>query len=107
MIYELRIYRPAEGRAEALKRRFVDRTLPFFSRHGIEVLGVFEPKEGSDRIVYVTRFADDERRTEAWAAFQADPEWKAIKAESETAGPLIQEQTVLVLDPVVAGLMLG
>ncbi len=92
MIYEIRVYEPAEGRAEAMRARFEREVLPhFFPRHGIEVLGVFtSPGVGS--LTYITRFANEEARQRAWAAFGADPEWKAVKAKSEVDGPLLREQ---------------
>ena len=37
----------------------------------------------------------------------ADPEWLAVKAASETDGPLLKNQIVSVLSPAIAGLPLG
>jgi hypothetical protein len=107
MIYEIRTYEPAEGRSERLKRRFVEQTLPLIKRHGIDVIGVFEPQEGRERLMYVTRFSDEATRTKAWAGFQNDPDWKAAKAQSEADGPLLANQTVTVLDPLIAGFALS
>lgn len=107
MVYELRIYQPAEGRADALRQRFLDHTLRIFEKHGIEALGVFSPNEGSDRLVYMTRFADEAARKAAWAGFGSDPEWKDVKTKSETSGPLLKEQSVMVLDPLVAERLLS
>ena len=51
--------------------------------------------------------ADEATRQKAWASFGADPEWTAVKAASETKGPLLKSQQVSVLSPAVAGLLLG
>ncbi len=108
MIYEIRVYEAAEGRADAMRRRFCDKVAPhFFPRHGIELLGVFTAPVEDGRLTYMTRFADEDARKKAWASFAADPEWAAVKASSETGGPLLKNQIVSVLSPVIPGLPLG
>ena len=108
MIYEIRVYEPAEGCAPALRRRFLDEVAAkFFPRHGIELLGVFTASVDDGRLTYMTRFADEAARKKAWVSFGADPEWAAVKAASETNGPLLKNQVVSVLSPALAGLLLG
>ena len=46
--------------------------------------------------------ATEQSRREAeknWAAFQADPEWKKVKAESEAHGPLVDHIDRYFMDP--------
>ena len=108
MIYEIRVYEAAEGRADAMRRRFYDNVASrFFPRHGIELVGAFTEPVEDGRLTYMTRFADEDARKKAWASFAADPEWAAVKAASETDGPLLKQQTVSVLSPAIAGLPLG
>ena len=107
MIYEIRIYEAADGRAEAMRARFKEHVVPRLSRHGIELLGVFEAPSEDGRLTYLTRFNSEDDRTKAWAGFGADEEWRAIKAASERNGPLLKQQSVSVLSPAVAGLLLG
>lgn len=108
MIYEIRVYEAAEGRADAMRRRFRDNVATqFFPRHGIELVGAFAAPVEDGRLTYMTRFANEDARKKAWASFAADPEWAAVKAASETEGPLLKNQTVSVLSPTVAGLLLG
>jgi hypothetical protein len=108
LIYEIRVYEAAEGRAAAMRRRFVDEVAAkFFPRHGIELIGVFTAPVEDGRLTYLTRFADEDARQKAWASFGADPEWAAVKAASETNGPLLKSQQVSVLSPALAGLLLG
>ncbi len=108
MIYEIRVYEAAEGRADAMRRRFRDDVATrFFPRHGIELVGVFTAPAEDGRLTYMTRFADEDARKKAWAAFGADPEWAAVKTASETEGPLLKNQIVSVLSPAMAGLPLG
>ena len=108
MIYEIRVYEAAEGRADAMRRRFYDNVATrFFPRHGIELLGAFAASVDDGRLTYMTRFANEDARKKAWASFAADPEWAAVKAVSETDGPLLKNQIVSVLSPAIAGLPLG
>jgi hypothetical protein len=108
LIYEIRVYEAAEGRADAMRRRFYDNVaIRFFPRHGIELLGAFTASVDDWRLTYMTRFADEDARKKAWASFAADPEWAAVKAASENDGPLLKNQIVSVLSPAIAGLPLG
>ena len=108
LIYEIRVYEAAEGRADAMRRRFCDNVATkFFPRHGIELMGVFTAPAEDGRLTYMTCFADEDARKKAWAAFGADPEWAALKAASETEGPLLKNQIISVLSPAMAGLPLG
>jgi len=107
VIYEIRVYEASDGKAEAMKGRFKNEVVKRFPHHGIELLGVFESATEASRLTYLTRFKSEDDRTNAWAAFGADPEWRAIKAASEVNGPLLKNQTVSVLAPAVAGLLLA
>jgi hypothetical protein len=106
VIYEIRVYEAFEGKADAMKARFKGEVIKRFSVHGIELLGVFESKTDA-RLTYLTRFKSEEDRTTAWAAFAADPEWRAVKAATEVDGPLLKTQAVSVLSPALAGLLLA
>jgi heme-degrading monooxygenase HmoA len=99
MIYELRTYTAAPGQADKLKRRFRDHTLVYFRRHGIELVGCWEPLDRPEQFVYLTRFADEAASKAAWAGFAGDADWRRVKAESETEGPLLATQSVQVLRP--------
>jgi hypothetical protein len=107
VVYEIRVYEASDGNAEAMKARFKNEVVKRFPRHGIELLGVFESATEASRLTYLTRFKSEDDRAHAWAAFGADPEWRAVKAASEVNGPLLKNQTVSVLAPAVAGLLLA
>lgn len=100
MIQEYRQYHAVPGKLDAVQDRFLQHTLRFFGRHGIEVTGIFRPVGTSDKLHYMTRFTDEAARASAWAAFQGDPEWQVVKTASETDGPLLEKQTVTILEPV-------
>jgi hypothetical protein len=107
VIYEIRIYEAADGKADAMKARFKNEVVKRFPNHGIELLGVFESPSETSRLTYLTRFKSEDERAKAWAAFGADPDWLMVKAATEKNGPLLKSQTVSVLSPAVAGLLLG
>ncbi|MGB3273552.1 MAG: NIPSNAP family protein [Xanthobacteraceae bacterium] len=108
MIYEIRIYEASESNAPAMRARFYNHVAKtFFPRHGIELVGAFTAPVEDGRLVYMTRFASDEARKTAWAAFAADPEWGTLKKASEVNGPLLKSQTITVLTPAMAGLPLA
>jgi hypothetical protein len=108
LIYEIRVYEAAEGKADAMRRRFLDVVAAkFFPRHGIELIGAFTAQTEDGRLTYMTRFADEDARKNAWAAFGVDQEWAAAKTASETDGPLLKNQVISVLSPAAASLLLS
>ena len=102
MIYELRTYWAADGKAEALHKRFRTLTLGIFTKHGMQVVGFWTPdpvtpETGS--LVYIMAFPDREAMKRAWDAFRADPEWQTGKAASEVNGVLTAKVSSVVLQP--------
>jgi hypothetical protein len=96
MIYELRTYWAAPGKAEALHMRFRSLTMGIFKRHNIEVVGFWRPTQAtpeSGDLVYVVRFTDEAAQATAWEAFRADPEWIEGRARSEVDGKLTTKVT--------------
>jgi len=91
MIHELRIYRTHPGRMPALLRRFRDHTVALFEKHGIHNVAYWLNSVGgrNDELWYVVGFEDMAARESAWASFQADPEWQAVRAASEEDGPIV------------------
>ena len=101
MIYELRSYWAAPGKADALHERFRSLTLGIFARHNMEVVGFWTPDdpERDGDIVYILAFPDSEAITRSWNDFRADAEWQAGKAASEANGSLVDRIESRVLTP--------
>ena len=102
MIYELRRYTAAPGKADALHNRFRTLTLSVFARHNMEVVGFWSPKDPTPEtgdLVYMMRFESVEAMKAAWASFRVDPVWVAGKAESERDGRLATKVVSDVLLP--------
>lgn len=91
MLYELRIYEALPGKLPALNARFENHTLRFFAKHGIKVVGFWTTAVGpsSNELTYLLAFESMADREQRWTAFAADPEWLAVKRETEKDGPLL------------------
>jgi len=101
-VYELRLYHPHEGKLDALKARFGDHTDAIFRRHNMESIGYWSPEDGPDSqnlFIYILEHPSRQEAEKNWAAFQADPEWKKVKAESEANGPLVDYIDHYFMDP--------
>jgi hypothetical protein len=93
MIYELRIYHSMPGRLPALLSRFQNHTLRIWEKHGIRQAGFWTTLIGeseSNQLTYLLAWDSLAEREERWSAFLADPNWIAIKTETEKDGPLVQ-----------------
>lgn len=88
MIYELRVYRTLPGRMPNLLARFRDHTLRIWAKHGIRQAGFFTTLVGESQkdLTYLLAWESLAEREAKWTAFQADPEWIAVRAESEKDG---------------------
>jgi hypothetical protein len=100
MIDEYLHYVATPGERDALLHRFTSKTLTLFAKHGITVTGFWLARDQPDTLTYLCRFSDDAARQAAWNAFNADPDWAALKAETERAGPLVASRSTVVLTPV-------
>jgi hypothetical protein len=90
MIYELRVYRTLPGRLPNLLARFRNHTLRIWEKHGIRQAGFFTTVVGESAgdLTYLLAWESLAEREAKWPAFQADPEWHAVRAESEKDGPI-------------------
>ncbi len=90
MIYEQRIYRALPGRLPKLLARFKSDTLPLWDKHGIRPVAFFTTLvgESSSDLTYLLAWESLAERETKWNAFQADPEWHRLRAESEKDGPI-------------------
>ncbi|MBU8546045.1 MULTISPECIES: NIPSNAP family protein [Roseomonadaceae] len=101
MIHELRIYHCITGRLPALLKRFETVTLDLWARHGIRQAGFWTVAVGPSNqdLYYLVAWESLAEREAKWAAFQADPEWIAKRAESEADGPIVESISNLILTP--------
>ena len=101
-LQELRFEHAMPGKLSALNDRFANHTMALFDRHGIESVGYWTELVGvHQRVVYMLGYPSLGDREKSWAAFNADPDWQKVRADSETDGPLVREchSSVLRLTP--------
>ncbi|MBW4489350.1 MAG: NIPSNAP family protein [Trichocoleus desertorum ATA4-8-CV12] len=101
MIYELRIYRAMPGRLPALLSRFQNHTIQIWEKHGIRQAGFWTTLigESESNLIYLLAWNSMAEREDRWSAFLADPEWIAIKTETEKDGQLVQNISSELLAP--------
>ena len=74
--FELRTYTVREGSSiDLLHTRFRDHTNALFRKHGMTIVGFWQPVTKPDTLIYILAYKDNAARDAAWAAFNADPEW--------------------------------
>jgi len=94
-VFELRTYHTFPGRLDALHKRFREHTLKMFEKHGMTNVAYWTFQDSpakENTLIYVISHASREQAKANWAAFSADPEWKAIAAASEADGGKIVEK---------------
>src|SRR5438552_13020477 len=83
------MYHVNEGKMDALIARFGDHTNTIFRRHNMKSIGFWRPEDApysQNLFVYILEHSSREEAQKNWAALQTDPEWKKVKADSETQG---------------------
>jgi hypothetical protein len=101
-VYELRTYTCFEGKLDALKARFRDHTNRIFKKHDMQSIGYWvpqDPERSKNTLIYILVHPSREAADKNWAAFQADPEWKKVAAESEANGKIVQKVDRVFMDP--------
>jgi hypothetical protein len=101
-VYELRLYHVNEGKMNALRDRFGDHTDAIFKRHNMKSIGYWSPEDApssQNLFIYILEHPSRHEAEKNWAAFQADPEWQKVKAESEAHGALVDHIDRYFMDP--------
>ena len=101
-VYELRLYHVKEGKMDALKARFGVHTDSIFQENNMKSIGYWSPEDAPDSqnlFIYILEHPSRQEAEKNWADFQADPEWKKVKAESEANGPLVDHIDHYFMDP--------
>ena len=91
-VFELRTYTAPEGRLNDLVARFRNDTLRIFEKHGMDNVGYWLPTDApasSNTLIYILAHDSRDAATQSWAAFRADPEWKAVTDRTQANGPIV------------------
>jgi hypothetical protein len=84
-VFELRIYKAAEGKLGKLDARFRDHTIGLFNKHGIKSVAYWHPTDepdSKDNLIYIIKHDSRDAANKSWQAFIADPQWKKAAKES-------------------------
>jgi hypothetical protein len=101
-VFELRTYHAAPGKMDALNARFRDHTNALFKKHGMEIIGFWQPadpQKAQQELIYILAFPSKEAAEKSWKAFRDDPEWKKVREESEKDGKLVEKVDSVFLNP--------
>lgn len=92
-VYELRIYHLNDGKQPLILDRFRSKETAIFARYGMHGVAYWVPTDeplAGRTIIYLLRHKSRAAATESWAKFSKDPEWIALKAESEKDGAFVK-----------------
>jgi len=84
-VFELRIYKAAEGKLGKLDARFRDHTIRLFEKQGMKSVAYWHPTDkpsSEDTLIYIIKHDSRAAARKSWPAFLADPEWKKAARES-------------------------
>jgi len=84
-LFELRIYKAAEGKLGKLDSRFRDHTIRLFEKHGMRNVAYWHPTDepnSKDHLIYIIKHESRAAAKASWQAFGADPDWKKAAAAS-------------------------
>ena len=84
-VFELRVYKAAEGKLGKLDARFRDHTIDLFAKHGIKSVAYWHPTDepdSADTLIYIIEHESRDAANKSWKAFGSDPAWKKAASES-------------------------
>lgn len=100
-VFELRTYTAPPGKLENLHARFRNHTLRIFARHGMTNIGYWRPQDDplkQDTLIYLLGHSSREAAAASWKAFQSDPEWQKVSADSQVDGRIVSGVQSVFLD---------
>ena len=101
-VYELRVYYVLPGRMKAMNARFRDHTNKLFVKHGMGLVGYWQPsdeKERDRKLIYILAHASRDAAARSWKAFREDPDWLAARDASEKDGKIVEKVEATYMDP--------
>ena len=93
-VYELRVYHLNEGKLDLILERFRSKETRIFERVGMHGVAYWVPIEeplAGRTLIYMLRHKSRAAAKESWAEFSKDPEWVALKAETERDGEFVNK----------------
>jgi hypothetical protein len=84
--FEMRTYTvkgEGPGSIDLLHTRFRDHTNRLFVKHGMTIVGFWQPTNAdmANTLIYILAYKDRAARDASWKAFQSDPEWVKVRTD--------------------------
>ena len=70
-----------KGGINELHQRLREKQVALFTKHGAEILGVWQHLGEPNTLVWMLAYRDRAHREQVWAGFNADPEWTALRTK--------------------------
>ena len=70
-----------KGGINELHQRFREKEVELFKKHGAEVIATWQSLNDPNTLIWMLAFRDRAHREAVWAAFNADPEWTALRTK--------------------------
>jgi hypothetical protein len=73
------------GSIDLLHSRFREHTNRLFRKHGMTIVGFWQPTNAGmeNTLIYLLAYKDRAARDAAWKAFGSDPEWVKVRTEMQ------------------------
>ena len=100
-VFELRTYTAPDGKLGDLQKRFRDHTRRIFDNHHMKSIGYWVPQDSpqsQNTLIYILQHPSREEAMKNWTAFQNDPEWKKVSAESQVNGTIVSKVDRVFMD---------
>lgn len=101
-VFELRTYYANPGKMTALNARFRDHTNKLFEKHGMTIIGFWQPtdpKEAERKLIYILAYPNKAAADRSWKGFKDDPDWQKAKVASEVNGVLVEKVDSVYMNP--------
>jgi hypothetical protein len=90
-VFEMRTYWAPAGKLDAMNARFREHTLKLFEKHGMVSIGYWMPIDNPEnKMIYLLAFPSREARDASWKTFFADPDWQAVRKQTEADGKIVE-----------------
>lgn len=100
IVYELRTYHLNEGKQPLILERFRTKERPLLERHGMHPVAFWVPTDeplSGRTFVYILRHSSRAQADANWAKFKSDPDWLALKSETERDGAFVNQYDITFL----------
>lgn len=100
IVYELRIYHLNKGKQPLILERFRTKERPLLERHGMHPVAFWSPTDeplSGRTFVYILRYSSRAQADANWAKFKSDPDWLALKSETERDGAFVNQYDITFL----------